>query len=259
MRGLGAIFRPPGTGGQLLSLGKRKGRKIFVPPVQSAGGELFRQRLARRAWGFSATLPICVTAPNVRGGEFGPMGLRWRVQGESLAMVRPIPQPGWRNRRNRGGCPPDCSPAGFMIVELNRDVFLKRFLPELAQRYFGGPDGLLYNVAIVDAANPPQFIYASEAHPSPDLVSSPDETVHLFSSRRGRGFESRQGNPARAGQHRQDAKGFLRLLSPSRGPGATRRRAGGASSARRSSRTLPPQDGDWWSGIRAVPWRKRWP
>jgi len=86
-----------------------------------------------------------------------------------------------------------------MIVELNRDVFLKRFLPELAQRYFGGPDGLLYDVAIVDAANPPQFIYASEARPSHDLVSSPDETEHLFSSRRGRGFESRQGNPREPG------------------------------------------------------------
>jgi signal transduction histidine kinase len=134
-----------------------------------------------------------------RGGEFAPMGLRWRIQGESLAMVRPIPQPGWRNRRNRDGCPPDCSPAGFMIVELDRDVFLTRFLPELARRYFGGPDGPLYNVAIIDGANPPQFIYSSEAHPSLDLVSSPDETLHLFTSRRGRGIESREGSPREPG------------------------------------------------------------
>ncbi|MGA2984270.1 MAG: HAMP domain-containing sensor histidine kinase [Terriglobia bacterium] len=134
-----------------------------------------------------------------RGGEFGPGGLRWRVQGASLAMVRPILQSGWRNRRYRNGCPPDCSPAGFMIVELNRDVFLKRFLPELAQRYFGGPDGLLYDVAIVDAAVPPQFIYVSEVRPSQDLVRSPDEAAHLFSSRRWRGFEPRQGNSREPG------------------------------------------------------------
>ena len=102
-----------------------------------------------------------------RGGDFAPMGLRWRFFGESLVMVRPIPQPGWRNRRDRSGCPPDCLPAGFMIVELNRDVLLKRFLPELAQRYFAGPDGLLYDVAIVDGANPPQFIYSSHARPVP--------------------------------------------------------------------------------------------
>ena len=184
------------------------------------------------------------------------MGLRWRLQGESLAMVRPIPQPGWRNRRNRNGCPPDCSPAGFMIVELNRDVFLKRFLPELAQRYFGGPDGLLYDVAIIDAANPPQFIYASQVPPSPDLVSSPDEAVHLFSSRRGRGFEPRQGNsrePGSAERRETDASSPL-PGSRARAPGARR----GDSWPRRFLRMLPPRDGDWWSGIRAVPWRRRW-
>jgi len=135
-----------------------------------------------------------VTTLTSRGGDFGPMGLRWQVQGASLAMVRPIPRPGWRHRRNRRDRPLDSSPAGFMMIELNREVFLKRFLPELAQRYFAGPNGLLYDVAIVDAANPPQFIYASEAHPSPDLVSSPDETEPLFSSRRSRGLEPRQGD-----------------------------------------------------------------
>jgi signal transduction histidine kinase len=140
-----------------------------------------------------------ITAPSTRGGEFGLMGLRWRLEGELLAMVRPIPQPGWRRRRDQSGCPPDCSPAGFMIVELNRDVFLKRFLPELAQRYFGSAEGLLYDVAIVDAANPPRFVYASQDLPSPNLASSPDETVHLFGPRRGRGFESREGNSREQG------------------------------------------------------------
>jgi signal transduction histidine kinase/type II secretory pathway pseudopilin PulG len=140
-----------------------------------------------------------VTMLASRGGEFGLMALRWRFEGDSLAMVRPILRTGWRNRRNRTGCPPDCSPAGFMLIELNREVFLKRFLPELAQRYFGGPEGLLYDVAVVDAAAPPRFIYASQYPPSQNLVSSPDETEHLFTSRRGRGFESRQGNPGQPG------------------------------------------------------------
>ncbi len=130
-----------------------------------------------------------------RGGDFAPMGLRWRIQGESLAMVRPIPQPGWRNRRNRDGCPPDCSPAGFMIVELDRDVLITRLFPELTRRYFAGPSGPLYNVAVIDGADPAQFIYSSESQPSPDLVSSPDETLHLFNARRGRGAEFREGNP----------------------------------------------------------------
>src|SRR5208337_4883669 len=94
-----------------------------------------------------------ITTVSSRGRDFGAMGLRWRLQGESLAMARTIPQPGWRSRRNRGDRPLESSPAGFMVVELNREVFLNRFLPELAQRYFAGPSGLLYDVAIIDAAN----------------------------------------------------------------------------------------------------------
>lgn len=130
-----------------------------------------------------------------RGRDFILMGLRWRLFGDSLTMARPIIQLDWRGRHRPTGCPPNCSPAGFMIVELNRDVFLKRFLPELAQRYFAGPNGLLYNVAMVGGGNPPEFIYSSVARPSRDIVTSPDETVRLFSLFRGRWLDLRQGNP----------------------------------------------------------------
>ena len=164
----------------------------------------------------TSTLDATLTS---RGRDFGPMGLRWRLQGESLAMARPIPQPGWRNRGNRTGCPPDCSPAGFMIVELNREVLLKRFLPELAQRYFAGPNGLLYDVAIIDAANPPQFIYSSEARHPPELVTSPDETVHLFSSFRARA-ELRQGSSREPGG--AERRGRLPPQFPYPGGGAWR-------------------------------------
>ena len=185
-----------------------------------------------------------------RGGDFGFMGLRWRLLGESLALVRPIPQPGWRNRRNREGCPPDCSPAGFMIVELDRDVFLTRFLPELAKRYFAGPSGLLYDVAIVDGANPPHFIYSSQAHPSsePGEFAGRGGAFVRLGAGRGDLNPGREISASRA--TRRDVKGSLRL-APSRDPGATSWRARGGSSPRRSSRTLPPRNGDWWSVIRA--------
>ncbi len=134
-----------------------------------------------------------------RGGDFGFMGLRWRFQGESLAMVRPIPEPGWRNRRNRAGCPSDCLPAGFMIVELDRDVFMTRLLPDLARRYFADQSGQTYNVAIINGDTPAQFIYSSDPHPSSDLASSPHESLHLFSARRGRGVDPRDVNPREPG------------------------------------------------------------
>jgi signal transduction histidine kinase len=124
-----------------------------------------------------------------RGGDFAPMGFRWRVQGESLTMVRPIPQPGWRSREPQAGCPPDCPPAGFMIVELDHDALLKRFLPELTRRYFAGPEGELYDVAIVNGEQPPQFIYSSDPNAPPELATSPDESARLFVPRRPRGAD----------------------------------------------------------------------
>src|SRR5208283_2547132 len=70
-----------------------------------------------------------------------------------------------------------------------------------------------------DAAHPPQFVYSSEARPSPDLVSSPDETVHLFSTRRGRGLESREGDSREPGS---TARRERTLLPSFRFPGAGR-------------------------------------
>ena len=54
-----------------------------------------------------------------------------------------------------------------MIVELNRDVSPEAIPSRTCPEVLRGPDGLLYDVAIIDAANPPQFIYSSEARPLP--------------------------------------------------------------------------------------------
>ncbi len=158
-------------------------------------------------------------APAPRGGDFAPMGFRWRLQGESLAMVRPIQQPGWRSHRAEDGCPPDCSPAGFMIVELDRDAFLKRFLPELSKRYFAGPAGELYDVAIINGADPPQFIYSSDPHPPRELMASPDESLRLFNPRRPRGTEPREGFQRESGfSGRRERRRPPFAGEPGRGP-----------------------------------------
>jgi signal transduction histidine kinase len=118
----------------------------------------------------------------------------------------------------------DSAPVGFMIVEINRDGF-QRFLLDLSQRYFGGPEQPLYHVAIVDAANPPHFIFHSQPEPSPGLTSSPDEAMRLFSVRPWWGFESREGpagEPRRLGRReRMPPTPFARAgrETPARGRG----------------------------------------
>lgn len=146
-------------------------------------------------------------------GEFGFGSFRWRVEGASLTMLRPMLPPGWRDGRSRR--PAELSPAGYMVVELNREVFTKRFLPELAQRYFAGPNGLVYDVALVDGATPAHFLYSSDAAPPAQLVNSPDQEVHLFNQRRWRTFEAREGNPSGPPQREHEIPP-LRLGGPGR-------------------------------------------
>lgn len=159
--------------------------------------------------------------PSWRGFDFG-----WRLRGQSLAMVHPL----LTTASPQASCPPDCASAGFAIIELNRDYFLKVYIPELAQRYFGGTEGLFYQVAIADAAAPPNFLYASEPHPSADLVASADATLFLFGPRRRPDFEPgpeglRRGNPTeRRGRFRTPRGDFNR--SP-REPGGSSRELGG--------------------------------
>lgn len=127
-------------------------------------------------------------APAPRGMDILPPPFGWQLRGEPLVMVHPLFLPA---EPGRAGCPPDCVYAGLAMVELNRDAFLKGFFPELAQRYFGGQEGLLYQVAIVDPANPPKFIFTSEARPAQSILTSSDGSMRLFSQHRRRGLDAR--------------------------------------------------------------------
>lgn len=74
---------------------------------------------------------------------------------------------------------------GFSFVELNADFLEKNFLPELAQRYFGGPGGLVYQVAVISGGDPAKAIYRSGPNISfsKDAIRSADARVDLLSAR----------------------------------------------------------------------------
>ena len=71
----------------------------------------------------------------LRNSNFG--GPPWRRGGGCARASPRTPPP-----------PPPRVTLGFVIVELNRAA-LDRMLGELAQRYFAGPDGFIYNVLVV--------------------------------------------------------------------------------------------------------------
>jgi two-component system, OmpR family, sensor histidine kinase SenX3 len=109
----------------------------------------------------------------------------WTLEERIPALVRPVYNfsgPRWR----RGGGPPRQTepPApprvmlGFAIVELNRAA-IDRMLGELAQRYFAGPDGFIYNVLVVSGTPDRKIIYRSDPQLTAVSLNPPDARAAL--------------------------------------------------------------------------------
>ncbi len=85
-------------------------------------------------------------------------------------------------------------------MELNRAV-LDRLLGELAQRYFAGPDGFIYNVAVVSGTPERSVIYRSDPQLTAASLTPPDARAALAPG-------TAQNRPAGASAHhwRSDAE-----------------------------------------------------
>jgi len=130
----------------------------------------------------------------------------WTMEQDVPALVRPvfnINRMGWRREGADGPprqrpAPPQRTLLGFVIVELNRGA-MDRLLGDLAQRYFSGPDGFIYNVAVVSGATNAKIIYRSDAQLTATALNPPDARVALLpaTGAENRAFEATPpGNPA---------------------------------------------------------------
>lgn len=126
------------------------------------------------------------------GAADGPPELRafaWTLEERIPALVRPIfnfSGPAWRRGAQRQA-EPSGSPAaqrvllGFGIIELNRGT-LDRMLGELAQRYFAGADGFIYNVLVVSGGPDSRVIYRSDPQLTAAALNPPDAKAALAPS-----------------------------------------------------------------------------
>ena len=72
------------------------------------------------------------------------------------------------------------SAVDWMVVVLNLDTIQHRIIPNLTERYFGGPQGLEYKLAVVETGQKPHVIYSSDAEfPNGDLAQLASE-VNIF-------------------------------------------------------------------------------
>ena len=86
---------------------------------------------------------------------------------------------------------------GFVIVELNRAA-IDHLLGELAQRYFTGPEGFIYNVAVLSGAPAGTIVYRSDPQITVASLNPPDARAALVPATPGenRAVEGPPRNPS---------------------------------------------------------------
>lgn len=99
----------------------------------------------------------------------------WRFAPEGPAVLRPLET----DKALFDANSPATTTAAWLIVLLDRRVLSTRVMPMLAARYFSGPDGLDYEVALTGGI-PRQVIYASDQGFADDDPPDADGRVNVF-------------------------------------------------------------------------------
>ncbi len=116
-------------------------------------------------------------------GEPGPFTIIpfvWSLHAEIPALLHPVTGAAANGDHT---IPEILHPAGYVIIELNGDFLNKELFPELAHRYFGGPQGLVYQVAVAGGKDPGKALYLSDAASAQKILASPDGRMELFGPR----------------------------------------------------------------------------
>jgi signal transduction histidine kinase len=76
--------------------------------------------------------------------------------------------------------------AGCIMIELNLESVRKELFPELAEKYFGGPDGFIYHVAVTSGRDPGSVLYQSDSSMTISALTHPDARISLLENPRER-------------------------------------------------------------------------
>jgi two-component system, OmpR family, sensor histidine kinase SenX3 len=108
----------------------------------------------------------------------------WQFDQGIPAIVHPIVD------RAADGSASKASAVDWIVVILDMSVLQKRILPELAERYFGGPEELNYKLAVVATGMSPGTIYSSDPEFGIQESGAADFTMNIFGYPSKRDFNS---------------------------------------------------------------------
>ena len=75
---------------------------------------------------------------------------------------------------------------GCLIIELKQESLRNELFPELARKYFAGPDGFIYHVAVLNESDPGSALYLSDPNIKVAAYAQPDARLNLMENPRER-------------------------------------------------------------------------
>jgi signal transduction histidine kinase len=178
-------------------------------PTQISG---LRPRLEKELRG-----PAEPTGPETRPSPPEMRLFGWRFEERIPALVHPVyqmPERPWRRGAPAG---PHPRVLGFVILQLSGPALEQHLLAELAQRYFTGPEGFIYNVAVISGDSGGTFIYRSDSRITADSLNPPDARSPLLGPPAGEYHITSREIVPRV-QERRTARGMGGIAMRFRGP-----------------------------------------
>jgi len=129
--------------------------------------------MAMRAWEFSPSHEDRAQSLDLRGNALAG----WQFDDRIPALVHPVVH---HVNPFNSLTPVKRGAVDWMVVVLDLNYIQNKILPALTTRYFAGPEGLEYKVAVVDPGKAPKLIYTSRPG-FPDIDQDPfDSKMNIF-------------------------------------------------------------------------------
>jgi signal transduction histidine kinase len=101
----------------------------------------------------------------------------WKFESSIPALVRPV-KSGRAGLSGRGNS--ELHETQWIVIALSQKTIREQLLPDLAERYFRGTEGLDYQVAVVAGNKPARVLYSSDAKFGDQEVTDADGMMNIF-------------------------------------------------------------------------------